>query len=120
MLRSHRWEADLAWIVKLEKGEFIGSAALRKQLEKGLTRKLVGFEMRGRGIGRDGYEVRISGVPAGWVTSGSPAPFLNKNIGLCYVPLEQAKPGVKIEIMIRNQAVEAETVPTPFYRRPSK
>jgi aminomethyltransferase len=114
------FEADLTWIVKLDKGDFIGSAALRKQMEKGLTRKLVGFEMRGRGIGRDGYEVRIAGVPAGWVTSGSPAPFLNKNIGLCYLPLEQAKPGVKIEIMIRNQAVEAETVPTPFYRRPSK
>jgi aminomethyltransferase len=112
------FEADLAWIVKLDKGDFIGSAALRKQLEKGLTRKLVGFEMRDRGIGRDGYEVRIAGAPAGWVTSGSPAPSLNKNIGLCYLPLEHAKPGVAIEIMIRNQAVAAETVPTPFYRRP--
>ena len=113
-------EADLAWIVKFDKGDFVGSAALRKQVEKGLTRKLVGFEMRGRGIGRDGYEVRIAGEPAGWVTSGSPAPFLNKNIGLCYLPIEQARPGVKIVIMIRNQPVEAETVPTPFYRRPSK
>jgi aminomethyltransferase len=112
-------EADLAWIVKFDKGDFIGIDALRKQKEQGLTRKLVGFEMRGRGIGRDGYEVRIDGKPAGWVTSGSPAPFLNKNIGLCYLPLEYARPQVKIEIMIRNQAVEAETVPTPFYRRPS-
>ena len=111
------FEADLAWIVKLDKGEFIGSDALRKQLDKGLTRKLVGFEMRGRGIGRDGYEVLLDGKPAGWVTSGSPAPHLNKNIGLCYLPIEHAKPGEKIEIVIRNQPVEAETVPTPFYSR---
>ena len=110
-------EADLAWIVKLDKGEFIGREALRKQAEKGLTRRLTGFEMRGRGIGRDGYEVMMGGQPAGWVTSGSPAPTLNKNIGLCYLPIPHARPGEKIEIMIRNQAVEAETVPTPFYKR---
>jgi aminomethyltransferase len=111
-------EADLAWIVKLDKGDFNGRDALVKQKEKGLTRKLVGFEMRGRGIGRDGYEVSLDGAPAGWVTSGSPAPTLNKNIGLCYLPIDRAKPGEKIEIVIRNQAVEAETVPTPFYKRP--
>jgi aminomethyltransferase len=73
-------EADLAWIVKLDKGDFIGREALVKQKEKGLTRKLTGFEMRGRGIGRDGYEVLVEGQPAGWVTSGSPSPTLNKNI----------------------------------------
>jgi aminomethyltransferase len=112
------FEADLAWIVKLDKSEFIGSAALQRQLEKGLTRKLVGFEMRGRGIGRDGYEVLLNGKPAGWVTSGSPAPSLNKNIGLCYLPIDHAKPGEKIEIVVRDQPVEAETVPTPFYKRP--
>jgi aminomethyltransferase len=111
-------EADLAWIVKLDKGDFNGREALVKQKEKGLTRKLIGFEMRGRGIGRDGYEVNLDGVPAGWVTSGSPAPTLNQNIGLCYLPIDRAKPGEKIEIVIRNQAVEAETVPTPFYKRP--
>jgi aminomethyltransferase len=111
-------EADLAWIVKLDKGDFIGSDALRRQAAKGVTRKLVGFEMRGRGIGRDGYEVLLEGKPAGWVTSGSPAPTLGKNIGLCYLPVEQARPGQRIEIMIRNQPVEAETVPTPFYKRP--
>ena len=79
-------EADLAWIVKLDKGDFVGRDALLKQKEQGLTRKLVGFEMRGRGIGRDGYEVYLDGAPAGWVTSGSPSPTLNKNIGLCYLP----------------------------------
>ena len=114
------FEADLAWIVKLDKGDFIGSAALRAQLDKGITRKLVGFEMRGRGIGRDGYEVLLDGKPAGWVTSGSPAPFLNKNIGLCYLPVDRARVGEKIEIVIRNQPVEAETVPTPFYTRKKK
>jgi aminomethyltransferase len=113
-------DADLEWIVKLDKGEFIGSAALRKQLEKGVTRKLVGFEMKGRGIGRDGYEVLLGGKPAGWVTSGSPAPSLNKNIGLCYLPVEHATPGVKIEIVVRNQPVEAVTVETPFYKRPKR
>jgi aminomethyltransferase len=111
-------EADLAWIVKLDKGEFVGREALRAQRDKGLTRKLVGFEMRGRGIGRDGYEVTIDGSAAGWVTSGSPAPTLGRNIGLCYLPIVRARPGEKIEIVIRNQAVEAETVPTPFYKRP--
>ena len=111
------FEADLAWIVKLDKGDFVGSAALRKQFEQGITRKLTAFEMRGRGIGRDGYEVLVNGEPAGWVTSGSPSPTLNKNIGLCYLPIQYAKPGQKIEIMIRNQAVEAETVPAPFYKR---
>ena len=111
------YEADLAWIVKLDKGEFTGRAALARQKSEGVTRKLVGFEMTGRGIGRDGYEVFIDGSPAGWVTSGGPAPTLNKNIGLCYVPIDRAKPGERIQIMIRNQAVDAVTVPTPFYKR---
>src|SRR5579872_7137130 len=65
------YEAELGWIVRPDKGEFIGRAALARQKAQGVRRKLVGFEMRGRGIGRDGYEVRLDGVPAGWVTSGS-------------------------------------------------
>jgi aminomethyltransferase len=111
-------EAGLGWIVKTEKGDFIGRDALMRQKERGITRKLVGFEMRGRGIGRDAYEVHVDGSPAGWVTSGSPSPTLNKNLGLCYVPLNRATLGQKIEVVIRNQAVEAEIVPTPFYKRP--
>jgi aminomethyltransferase len=110
-------EADLGWIVKLDKGEFVGRDALLKQKESGIRRKLIGFEMRARGIGRDGYEVFLSGAPAGWVTSGGPAPSLNKNIGLCYLPTEQSVPGTSIQIMIRNQPVDAVTVETPFYRR---
>jgi aminomethyltransferase len=111
------WEADLAWIIKVKKGDFIGLKALIKAKDGGLRRKLIGFEMLGRGIGRDGYEVHVDGAPAGWVTSGGPAPTLNKNIGLCYLPLEQAVIGRTIHVMVRNQPVEAVTVSTPFYKR---
>ena len=110
-------EADLAWIVKMEKGDFTGRSALEKASQQGITRKLVGFEMIGRGIARDGYEVWIEGKPAGWVTSGGPSPTLNKNIGLCYLPVDKAVPGVSIQILIRNAPVDAVTVPTPFYKR---
>ena len=111
------WEADLGWIVKLDKGDFIGRGALVKQKEQGITRKLIGFAMCGRGIGRDGYEVHLDGKAAGWVTSGGPAPSLNRNIGLCYLPVEQCEIGRAIDVMVRNQPVEAVTVPTPFYKR---
>jgi aminomethyltransferase len=110
-------EAGLGWIVKMDKGDFTGRAVLERQKAEGVKRKLVGFEMRGRGIGRDGYEVRVAGTPAGWVTSGGPSPTLNKNIGLCYLPIEQASVGVAIEVMVRNQPVEAVTIPSPFYKR---
>ena len=110
-------EAGLEWIVKLDKGEFVGREVLLRQKQDGVRRRLVGFEMRGRGIGRDGYEVRIDGVPAGWVTSGSPSPTLNQNIGMCYLPTAEARPGRAIQVMIRNQAVDAVTVETPFYKR---
>lgn len=111
-------EADLAWIVKFDKGDFVGRAALEKTRREGLKRKLVGFEMKGRGIGRDGYEVAIDGASAGWVTSGGPAPTLNKNIGLCYLPAAAGQPGQPISVMIRDQPVDAVTVETPFYKRP--
>lgn len=111
------YEADLSWIVKLDKGNFTGKSALANQKQQGVTRKLAGFEMTGRGIGRDGYEVYVDGVPAGWVTSGGPSPTLGKNIGLCYLPSDKAKVGQPIQVMIRNQPVEAVTVPTPFYKR---
>ncbi len=111
------FEADLGWIVKMDKGDFVGRAALEKVRANGLTRKLAGFEMRGRGIGRDGYEITIEGQPAGWVTSGGPSPTLNKNIGLCYVPANKTAPGTAIEVTIRNVPVEAEIVATPFYKR---
>ena len=111
------FEAGLGWIVRLDKGDFVGRDSLVQQKQKGVSRKLAGFEMRGRGIARDGYMVRVDSVPAGFVTSGSPAPFLKKNIGLCYLPADRAKVGQAIEVEIRNQPVAAETVPTPFYSR---
>lgn len=110
-------EAGLAWIVKFDKGDFHGRAALDKQKATGVRRALAGFEMRGRGIARDGYEVLVEGALAGWVTSGGPAPSLNKNVGLCYLPLEAASAGRSIQVLVRNQPVEAVTVPTPFYKR---
>ena len=110
-------EADLAWIVKFEKGEFVGREALLRQKEAGIRRKLTGFEMTGRPIARDGYEVQVNGVAAGWVTSGSPAPALNKNIGLCYLPVELARPGIAIQVIVRGQPADAMTVETPFYKR---
>ena len=111
------WEAGLDWIVKLDKGEFVGREALERQRKTGVNRKLVGFEMRARGIARDGYEVYIEGAPAGWVTSGSPSPTLGKNIGLCYLPADRATIGQAIQVVIRNQPVDAMTVETPFYKR---
>ena len=114
---TNPYEADLAWIVKMDKGDFVGRQALEKVLQAGVKRKLAGFEMKDRGIGRDGYEVWLDGKPAGWVTSGGPSPTLNKNIGLCYLPIEDAVPGQKIEVLIRNAPVEAVTVETPFYKR---
>jgi aminomethyltransferase len=111
------FDADLAWIVKMKKGDFVGREALEKAKESGRKRKLVGFEMIGRGIGRDGYEVHVNSAAAGWVTSGGPAPTLGKNIGLCYLPTKEAEIGRTIHIMVRNQPVEAITVPTPFYKR---
>jgi aminomethyltransferase len=110
-------EADLAWIAKMEKPDFIGKTALARQAERGVTRKLIGFEMRGRGIARDGYDVYVDEAPAGWVTSGGPSPTLNENIGLCYLPVRLAEVGRAIQVIIRGQPVEAVTVPTPFYKR---
>ncbi len=112
------YEADLGWIVKPEKGDFIGRMALEDDVREGVKRKLVGFEMTDRGVARDGYEVWMDGVPMGWVTSGGPSPTLGKNIGLCYLPVEHARPGVPIQILIREAPVAAVTVETPFYKRP--
>jgi aminomethyltransferase len=111
------WEAGLGWIVKLEKGDFVGREALSRQKSWGVARKLMGFEMTGRGIGRDGYEVFVDGAAAGWVTSGGPSPTLNKNIGMCYLPGALAQVGRTIHIMVRGVAVPAVTVPVPFYKR---
>lgn len=110
-------EAGLGWIVKLDKGAFIGSAALAKQKADGIRRKLVGFEMTGREIARDHYPVTIEGRDAGRVTSGSPSITLKKNIGLAYLPTEHAAVGSTFQVSIRNRPCDARVVPTPFYKR---
>jgi len=110
-------EANLGWICKFEKGDFLGRNALLKQKQEGIKRKLVGFEMTDKGIARDGFDVYIEGKKLGYVTSASPAPFLKKNIGLAFVPTEFAKVGQEIKIDIRGKILSAVIVKTPFYKR---
>ena len=115
------WEAGLDRFCKMEKPEFIGRAALEKAKAAGVKRALVGLEMTERGIARDGYKVLDgAGSEIGYVTSGSPAPFLKKNIALAYVPPEFAAIGTALKVEIRGQGVGAAVVPTPFYKRPKK
>jgi aminomethyltransferase len=115
------WEAGLDRFCKMEKPEFIGRAALEKAKALGVKRTLVGLEMIGRGIARDDYKVQDStGREIGYVTSGSPAPFLKKNIALTYVPPEFSQVGTALKVEIRGQGVEAIVVATPFYKRPKK
>jgi len=110
-------EANLGWITKLGKGDFTGREALARQKEEGVRRRLVGFEVTERGIARDGQAVHAGGAPVGHVTSGSPAPFLKKNIGMAYVPVELASAGQEIQVDVRGRMVGARVVPVPFYKR---
>lgn len=115
------WEAGLDRFCKMEKPDFIGRAALEKAKAEGVNKTLVGLEMVDRGIARDGYKVLDqAGREIGYVTSGSPAPFLKKNIALAYVPPAQAAVGTTVKVEIRGQEVKAQVVPTPFYKRPKK
>jgi aminomethyltransferase len=105
----------------MEKPEFVGRGALEKSKAAGIKRSLVGLEMTERGIARDGYKaLDASGREVGYVTSGSPAPFLKKNIALAYVPTELACVGTAVKVEFRGQGVGAVVVPTPFYKRPKK
>ena len=115
-------EAGLGWIVSLDeaKGDFPGRTVLAEQKKNGPPRKLVGFEVTGRGIARHGYPVIVHDQRVGEVTSGTYAPFLQKNIGLCYVPAARAAVGTELAIDIRERKVPARVVPTPFYKRPDK
>jgi aminomethyltransferase len=110
-------EAGVGWIVKLDKGDFIGRESLAKQKAEGVKRKLSGFVMLGRDIARDHYPVYVNGAEVSHVTSGSPSITLKQNIGLTYLPVEHAAPGTRFEVSVRGRACEAEVVRTPFYKR---
>ncbi len=117
------YEAGLGRYAKLEKGsDFVGRDALvAVEANGGPKRKLVGLEMIERGIGRDGYPVyTVGGEKIGEITSGSPAPFLKKNIALAYVPVQYAALDEVVAVEVRGQLVKARVVPTPFYKRPKK
>jgi aminomethyltransferase len=116
------FEAGLERFSKLGKSDFVGSQALLQlQQSGGPKRKLVGLEMIDRGIARDGYKVcSLEGEAIGYVTSGSPSPYLKKNIALAYVPLDRTAPGTEVAVEVRGNLVKAKVVPTPFYRRARK
>jgi len=110
------WEADLGWIVKMGKGDFVGRDALAAQKAAGVPRKLVGFEMVDRGIGRHGYPAKTGAGP-GVVTSGTHSPTLGKPIGLALLPTAATAVDTEFEVEIRGRAAAARVVPTPFYKR---
>lgn len=111
-------EAGLGWVVKLAKGDFVGRAALERLTREPSARKLVGFEMIGRGIARHGYPLcDASGAPVGVCTSGSPGPTVGKNIGLGYLPTAMTDVGTGFFVDCRGKQIEAKVVRTPFYKR---
>ena len=116
---SNALEAGLGWIIKMDKGDdFIGRKALIQAKAEGLKRKLVGFRTgEKRDIARDGMSVVRGGQRIGYVTSGGPCATVGANIGLAYVPSDMAQVGGRILIDIRGREVEAEIIPTPFYKR---
>ncbi len=113
-------EAGLGFFVKLNSDDFIGKSALVKQKEEGLKRKVVEFSMLGKGIPRSHYEVQKDGVPIGHVTTGLHAPTFKKPIGLALIKTEFTEPGTRIDIIIREKAIEAVVEPGIFYKKKTK
>jgi aminomethyltransferase len=113
------YEADLGWIVKPGKGDFIGRDALVAQKQAGVPRRLVGFEMVDRGIGRHGYPAKTAAGP-GVVTSGTHSPTLGRPIGLALLPAAAAAVGTEFFVEIRGRDAAARVVATPFYKRSQK
>jgi aminomethyltransferase len=111
-------EAGLSGFVGWDKPDFIGAAPLRAEKASGPKRRLVGLEMRDRGIARHGYAVLNNGEPVGTVTSGTQTPFLKKAIAMAYVPATLATPGTLVDVDVRGRASAATVVPLPFYKRP--
>lgn len=114
---TNPYEARLGWVVKLAKGPFVGSETLQRVKQEGPVRRLVGFEVVGRGIARAGYELRTTGgETVGQVTTGMPSPTLGKNFGLGYVPTALANEGAEFEVIVRERPVAVRLVKTPFYK----
>ncbi len=111
-------EANLMWAVKLDKGDFVGREALVSAREGGIARRLVGFEVVGKGIARQGHAIVSGDDTVGVVTSGTYSPTFEKALGMAYVPLGSVEPGSPLELDIRGKRVAAVVVPLPFYRRP--
>lgn len=116
-LTTNPFEAGLGWAVKPNKGEFVGRAALLKAAATGIRRKLICFQVLGRGIPREHYTIEAGGVTVGHVTSGTYSPTLDRGIGMGYVAVERARVGEQVDIIIREKPVKAEIVRRPFYRR---
>jgi len=112
-------EANLAWLVKLKKGEFVGSDVLQAQKANGLSKKLIGFTLGDRNIARHGYPVFANGQPSGLVCSGTMSPTLGIPIGTAYLPTAIAKEGTTFEVEVRGKRVPATVVKTPFYKEAS-
>jgi aminomethyltransferase len=110
-------EADLNWIVGWKKDAFIGSDVLKQQKAQGAPRKLVGFEMVDRAIGRHGYDAYAGGEKVGVVTSGTQTPFLKKAIGMAYLPADKTAAGTEFDVDVRGRKARAVVVPMPFYKR---
>ena len=110
-------EAGLGWITKVNKGEFMGRDAILEVRKQGVTRKLVGFAMKQRGIPRHGYDILVDKEIVGKVTSGSHSPSLGQGIGLGYVNVGYAKVGSEILVNMRGKLAPAEIVRTPFWTK---
>ena len=110
-------EAGLAWVTKLDKGDFLGAEALRTLKEKGVRQRLIGFQLKEKGFPRHGYEVRANGQGTGEVTSGTVSPSLEHGVGLAYVSTESSKVGTPLEIVVRDKTIQAEVVRPPFYKK---
>jgi aminomethyltransferase len=115
--QTNPYEARLGWVVKLDKAPFVGSEALRRIQQDGVARKLVGFEMVGRGVARGDYPIHsVEGEPIGRVTSGMPSPSLGKNLGMGYVPAALATEGAEFDVLVREKPVRARVIKMPFYK----
>ncbi len=115
---TNPFEVNLGRVVKLEKGDFVGRAALQEVKESGAARRLIGLQMVENAIPRAGYEVRADGVAVGQVTSGTLSPTLGTKIAMALVPAELAGPGNAFEVVVRDRPYRAEQVKLPFYKRP--